>query len=221
MAEESDLERTEPASARRLEQAREEGQVPRSREIGAFLILIVAAAAFWLMGPWMVQRVAEIFRRGLVARPDLAREPTLMLVRLADISLTPCSLSPLCLRAGRCRAAVAVFSRQLEFFAQGAAARRLSRLNPLKGWPAWFPGTAWWNWSRRWPRRRCSAALPSGSCGASAATCWRCLRNRAGRPGERRSSAQLQFPGHRFGDVADRCRRCALSRSGNTTTSSR
>jgi flagellar biosynthetic protein FlhB len=44
MAEESDLERTEPASARRLEQAREEGQVPRSREIGAFLILIVAAA---------------------------------------------------------------------------------------------------------------------------------------------------------------------------------
>ncbi|MEF8711757.1 MAG: EscU/YscU/HrcU family type III secretion system export apparatus switch protein [Candidatus Accumulibacter propinquus] len=61
MAEESDLERTEPASARRLEQAREEGQVPRSREVGAFLILIVAATAFWLMGPWMVQRVAGNF----------------------------------------------------------------------------------------------------------------------------------------------------------------
>jgi flagellar biosynthetic protein FlhB len=60
MAEESDLERTEPASARRLEQAREEGQVPRSREVGAFLILIVAATTFWLMGSWMVQRVAEI-----------------------------------------------------------------------------------------------------------------------------------------------------------------
>jgi flagellar biosynthetic protein FlhB len=69
MAEESDLERTEPASARRLEQAREEGQVPRSREIGAFLILIVAATTFWLMGPWMVQRVAEIFRRALAGRP--------------------------------------------------------------------------------------------------------------------------------------------------------
>ncbi|MEF8711236.1 MAG: EscU/YscU/HrcU family type III secretion system export apparatus switch protein [Candidatus Accumulibacter propinquus] len=37
MAEESDLEKTEAASSRRLEQAREEGQVPRSREIGAFL----------------------------------------------------------------------------------------------------------------------------------------------------------------------------------------
>ena len=48
MAEESDLERTEPASSRRLEQAREEGQVPRSREVGAFLVLMVAAGAFFV-----------------------------------------------------------------------------------------------------------------------------------------------------------------------------
>jgi flagellar biosynthetic protein FlhB len=61
MAEESDLEKTEPASARRLEQAREEGQVPRSREVGAFLVLIVGAAAFWLMGPWMMQRMTAAF----------------------------------------------------------------------------------------------------------------------------------------------------------------
>ena len=33
MAEESDLEKTEPASARRLEKAREEGNVARSREL--------------------------------------------------------------------------------------------------------------------------------------------------------------------------------------------
>ncbi len=61
--------------------------MPRSREIGAFLILIVAALAFWLMGPWMVQRVSEIFRRALVVDQNLAREPSLMLVRLADLSI--------------------------------------------------------------------------------------------------------------------------------------
>jgi hypothetical protein len=33
MAEESDLEKTEPASPRRLEKAREEGNVARSREL--------------------------------------------------------------------------------------------------------------------------------------------------------------------------------------------
>ncbi len=86
MAEESDLERTEPASARRLERAREEGQVPRSREVGAFLILIVAAVAFWFIGPWMVQRMAAVFRRGLAFDHGLTREPQLMLVRLADLS---------------------------------------------------------------------------------------------------------------------------------------
>lgn len=87
MAEESDLERTEPASGRRLEQAREEGQVPRSREVASFLVLMVAAGFFWFMGPWMMQRVIAIFRRGLGVDVSLAREPQLMLLRLADISL--------------------------------------------------------------------------------------------------------------------------------------
>jgi flagellar biosynthetic protein FlhB len=87
MAEESDLERTEPASGRRLEQAREQGQVPRSREIGAFLILMVAAGTFWFLGPWMMHRVTSIFRRGLTADLSLTKEPQLMLARFADLSL--------------------------------------------------------------------------------------------------------------------------------------
>ena len=87
MAEESDLEKTEPASSRRLEQAREEGQVPRSREIGAFLILVVSAAAFWFVGPWMMQRTTAIVRRGLILEEPLFRDPRFMLVRFADLSL--------------------------------------------------------------------------------------------------------------------------------------
>lgn len=86
MAEESDLERTEPASGRRLEQAREQGQVPRSREVGAFLVLMVSALVFWFMGSWMMQRVASIMRRGLILDAPLAREPQLMLTRFAELS---------------------------------------------------------------------------------------------------------------------------------------
>ena len=87
MAEESDVEKTEPASSRRLEQAREEGQVPRSREIGAFLILMVSAGAFWFVGPWMMHRTEEIVRRGLTLDEQLVREPRFMMLRLADLSL--------------------------------------------------------------------------------------------------------------------------------------
>ena len=42
MAEESDLEKTEPASPRRLEKAREDGEVARSRELATFLLLSAA-----------------------------------------------------------------------------------------------------------------------------------------------------------------------------------
>ncbi|MBP6637514.1 MAG: EscU/YscU/HrcU family type III secretion system export apparatus switch protein, partial [Sulfuritalea sp.] len=52
MAEESDLERTEPASARRLEQAREEGNVPQSRELMAFMVMAAGAGTFWILGGW-------------------------------------------------------------------------------------------------------------------------------------------------------------------------
>jgi flagellar biosynthetic protein FlhB len=87
MAEESDLEKTEPASSRRLEQAREEGQVPRSREIGAFLILFVSASAFWSLGPWMMQRTTTLLRHGLVFESALTRDPQAMLVRFSELSL--------------------------------------------------------------------------------------------------------------------------------------
>jgi len=86
MAEESDLEKTEAASSRRLEQAREEGQVPRSREVGAFLILFVSACAFWFLGPWMVQRASSIVRRGLILDEALTRDPQAMVLRFSDLS---------------------------------------------------------------------------------------------------------------------------------------
>ncbi|MQM29527.1 MAG: flagellar biosynthetic protein FlhB [Candidatus Accumulibacter phosphatis] len=133
MAEESDLEKTEAASSRRLEQAREEGQVPRSREIGTFLVLMVGAAAFWLMGPWMVQRVSGFFRRGLVLDHGLATEPTQMLVRLADISLDALlSFAPL-FAALIVAALLSPFFLGSWNFSAKALQPDLSRLNLLKG----------------------------------------------------------------------------------------
>jgi len=65
VAEESDLDRTEPASSRRLEQAREEGNVPQSRELMAFMVLAAGAAAFWVLGGWLAQRSSGLLRHGL------------------------------------------------------------------------------------------------------------------------------------------------------------
>ena len=65
MAEESDLEKTEEASPRRLEKAREEGDVPRSRELATFAVLISAVLGFWLSGEAMVRQLKHMLASGL------------------------------------------------------------------------------------------------------------------------------------------------------------
>ncbi|AAZ97129.1 flagellar biosynthetic protein FlhB [Thiobacillus denitrificans ATCC 25259] len=51
MAEENDLSRTEPASARRLQDARAAGDVPRSSEFAAWLVLLAAIGVLSWQGP--------------------------------------------------------------------------------------------------------------------------------------------------------------------------
>jgi len=133
MAEESDLERTEPASGRRLEQAREQGQVPRSREVGAFLILMVSAGAFWFIGPWMMQRLTAIFRRGLSVDSSLTREPQLMLSRFSEFSLDALLVfAPLFLALVFAALVSPYFLGSWNFSLQ-ALQPDLTRLDPIKG----------------------------------------------------------------------------------------
>jgi len=133
MAEESDLERTEPASGRRLEQAREEGQVPHSRELGAFLVLMVAAGTFWMMGSWLMQRMAAILRRGLTLDLPMVREPQLMVVRFADLSFEAFLAFVPFLLALVVAALISPFLLGSWVFAPKALMPDLSRLDPIKG----------------------------------------------------------------------------------------
>jgi flagellar biosynthetic protein FlhB len=78
MSEESDLEKTEAASPRRLEKAREEGQVARSRELGTFLLLATGVAALWLMGNSLYVGLSGVLRGSLGFDPSVARDADLM-----------------------------------------------------------------------------------------------------------------------------------------------
>ena len=65
MAEDSDLERTEEATPRRREQAREEGQVPRSRELATFTVTMTGVAMLVAYGGVLYQQLKELFARTL------------------------------------------------------------------------------------------------------------------------------------------------------------
>ncbi len=79
MAEESDLERTEAPSQRRLEQAREEGQVPRSRELNTFALLGAAALGLWASGEHLRHAFSGLLRSGLSISPDVASDTAAMM----------------------------------------------------------------------------------------------------------------------------------------------
>jgi len=86
MAEESDLERTEPATPKRLEKAREEGQVARSQELTTFALLMVAAAGILFMGAGLMDKLLKIMKVGMQMERDLAFQPDLMLNRLYELA---------------------------------------------------------------------------------------------------------------------------------------
>lgn len=78
MAEDSDLEKTEPASPRRLEKAREEGQVVRSRELNTFLVLSAGVGTLWVMGGFMFHQLRDIVHHSMWFDPNVGRDTTVM-----------------------------------------------------------------------------------------------------------------------------------------------
>ncbi len=87
MAEESGFERTEPASQRRREQAREEGQVARSRELSTLALLLAAGGGLSFMGGGLTERLSGLMRHGLRLDRALAFDTELMLEQLKDSSI--------------------------------------------------------------------------------------------------------------------------------------
>lgn len=86
MAEDSDLERTEPASPRRIEQAREKGQIARSRELNTFAVLLGGGGALLLMGEELIGKLSGMMRQGLTLTRVDAFDSFAMLERLRHLT---------------------------------------------------------------------------------------------------------------------------------------
>jgi flagellar biosynthetic protein FlhB len=130
---ESDAEKTEQPTGRRLEQARDEGQVPHSRELSSFLVLMVAAASFWLLGGWFSERAITLMRGGLDMDAAFLREPDLVFVRLGELGAYAfVSFSPLVL-AMMVAALIPPFLLNAWVFSTKALTPNLGRMNPISG----------------------------------------------------------------------------------------
>lgn len=94
MSDESD-DKTEAPTPHRLEKAREEGQIPRSRELTSLLILLVGVSVIWFGGVSLARRLSGMLSAGLHFDHSIIKDPNLilgqiiLLIREAMLALLP------------------------------------------------------------------------------------------------------------------------------------
>lgn len=133
MADENDFERTEPASPRRLEQAREEGQVARSPELTTVAMLMAGGGGLWFMGAHLLEQMHGLLQRALRLDSVAVFDSAQMTLRLHEQSVDALlAVAPLLLLL----AVVAIAAPQLLsgwLFSWSALRFDLQRLDPIAG----------------------------------------------------------------------------------------
>ena len=133
MAEESDLEKTESPSPRKIEKAREEGQVPQSRELSAFMVLMAGGGAAWMLGDSFAQTLAGVVRTGLQFDHQLATDPGVLINKmLQQTSDAVTGMAPMLLIIVAAALAGPIVMHGWMFNSK-ALTPKFSRMNPLSG----------------------------------------------------------------------------------------
>jgi flagellar biosynthetic protein FlhB len=89
MAEESDYSRSEPASERRLELARAEGNIPRSPEWSALLVLGALTAGLMIWGGHLFDRLLQLFAEHFRHAAQLPLQSALDLLQQGAVETLP------------------------------------------------------------------------------------------------------------------------------------
>jgi flagellar biosynthetic protein FlhB len=82
MSETDRHDRTEPATQKRLDDARQRGQIPRSRDLTAAAVMLIAGLGLLFMGKGMGGQLAEMMRGGLMFSADEVQSTDALLTAL-------------------------------------------------------------------------------------------------------------------------------------------
>lgn len=138
MAEDSDMERTEPATGKRIERAREQGDVPRSRELATTLMLLVGGSCVWLFSGPVVTSLDRILVATLTFERAAAFDPALLFnmltTHMLDVAISMIPLAFLMTLAAM--AAPLMLGGWL--FNTSSLAPKFSKLNPISGFANMF-----------------------------------------------------------------------------------
>ncbi|WP_407276769.1 flagellar biosynthesis protein FlhB [Halothiobacillus sp. DCM-1] len=130
---ENGQEKTEEPSEKRLREARERGQVARSRELGSLALTAGSAIVFLVFGGQMLASLAQMMRQSFVISRAEIFDPAAMFSRLAETLVAGfLALWPFFVAAVILAVASSLLVGGWNFSTQ-AMAPNLDRLNPLSG----------------------------------------------------------------------------------------
>ncbi|GHA06235.1 flagellar biosynthesis protein FlhB [Oceanisphaera arctica] len=129
----SDQEKTEAATPQRLEKAREDGQIARSRELATFLLLLGGVMGLWAMGGALYDQLGLVMERSFLFERRQAFDAMAMLSHAFELGRrTLLVLLPLFLLLTVLALAAPILLGGW-LFSVKSLTPKFSKLNPLKG----------------------------------------------------------------------------------------
>ncbi len=129
----SDLEKTEKPTPRRIQQAREEGNVPRSRELSIFAILVFGFAGFWMLSSWILARADALIIKGLKLDKFITNDSSLMMDHLGEMFVDGLILISPIFVILIVASFISPFALKSIIFSTKALIPKFERLNPIEG----------------------------------------------------------------------------------------
>lgn len=136
--ESSSQNRTLPASPRKLERAREDGQVPRSRDFSNLAVLGGGAVTLVVGAPWLYEALRQALARHLSFSAADVRNPGFMLEHLRTMALTGAGVSLLIAVIIVAIAVIGALAGGGWVWTTKPLVPDFSRLNPLQGFKGLF-----------------------------------------------------------------------------------
>ncbi|WP_026972662.1 flagellar biosynthesis protein FlhB [Aliagarivorans marinus] len=129
----TDQERTEEATPKREQEAREKGQIARSKELGTAAVLIFATLSLMMFGENLARGMLNVFKLQFRLEREQIFDPELMMASLGDI--LQILIGPMAVILGII--AVAAFIGNILLggmaFSWQAAAPKFNKMSPLQG----------------------------------------------------------------------------------------
>ena len=133
MSEDSDQEKTEEPTSKRLEDARKKGQIARSREFNTFVMLMTSAVLLLSLGRQMANGLLELMRSQFQISRAVIFDPTSPIIHLKHAMIEGVTLIAPFVAVMVAAAIIAPLALGGWVFSWSAIEPKFSKLNPIAG----------------------------------------------------------------------------------------